>query len=173
MVADLSPFLRSGGKSTVFWKPLEKSSLYARLITLSVILTMLFSYYRFDRPVSAYIDKILILFLLYSAIEILHIYAAMQSDTHEIYFKLHSAGQYVTIAIFVMMVYAFDLKRRFVCSPTGKFYEQTIQESPRSITRLRDELDNYILKAFFIHKNSSEYSERILRLTHKIYGDKQ
>ena len=90
----------------------------------------------------------------------------MNGSSYEGYRSIFVAGQYVTVANFIIMVYAFDLKRRFVCSVSGRFYEQSIHEAPERITRLRDEVDTYILNSFFKNQGSSKSVGLFSKLNH-------
>lgn len=148
IVKNYTPFQNVGGYITIFWRPLERLSIYINSIALAIVIMVLIFFYKQNKPLGAYIDKIFLLLFMLFSLEILHAYGSMQSDSLEVTKGIYEVGQYATILNFLVMVYAFDLKRRFVCSVTGKYYEHTIEESPERITRWRDELDNYILKSF-------------------------
>jgi hypothetical protein len=109
-----------------------------------------------------------VLLLLFTALEIFHAFASWNSVSYEVYKQIFVAGQYVTVAIFVIMIYAFDLKRRFTSSVTGKFYEQSIVDSPERITRLRDELDTYILKYFFKNQGPRGQANLFSNIKHEV-----
>jgi len=73
----------------------------------------------------------------------------------ESYRLIFITGQYFTILCLICMVYAFDLKLRFVLSVTGRYYEYAIQHQPERVTRWRDEFDRYILRSFFWNNKTS------------------
>ncbi len=160
----LVPFLESGGEGAIFWRPIEYRSIAVRVIVLCVIASLLISFYRSDRAVSAYIDKVLLVFFIFIIFEILHAYASTIGNSSVIAESLVKAGQYVTVATFIVMVYAFDVKRRFINSVTGKFYEEAIHDAPEGITRLRDEIDTLILNMFFNNPRPSKYPGHFSKL---------
>ena len=171
LVKTFSHYLKPNGNVTIFWKPIEQISMYIRCIALSIIVAVLFFFYKQNKPLGAYVDKILLLMVLFCSLEMLHCYGSMESGSYEEYKKLFEVGQYITVMNLLLFVYAFDLKRRFVCSVTGKYYERIIQESPEKITRWRDELDTYILKSFLTKHHLTKQLGLFSRLKkHNIQG---
>ncbi|GEM_PF-2321043 len=149
LVEDLVPYLKAGGVITIFWKPLDLKSIYVDGIVITLIVVILISLYRQNKPFGAYNDKILLLFLIFCSVEMFDTYGSTQSSSSENYKWIYEIGQYVGIMSFLIMVYTFDLKLRFVLSVTGKYYERVLHEAPAKITRWRDEIDTFILKTFF------------------------
>lgn len=145
---DMLPYLREGGSTSVFWKPINLVGIETNLLVLFTIATLLFSFYSRNRSYYTYIDKLLILLFFSSALEIFHTYGAIRSVSLDNYYMVFKIGQYFTVGVLLIMVYTFDLKLRFVLSPTGDYYERVMLESPTSLTRWRDEIDTIILKTF-------------------------
>ena len=152
-VKKLLPRMNKGGITTVFWKPLNLISLYINSIALLLISIFLFHTYRYNKAHSSYIDKILIILFLNSALEILHLYGYINSISSGTYQGIFLIGQYFTVISWLLMVYPFNLKLRFVYSPLGQYYEEKIETNPEHVTRWRDEIDNAVLKAFSKNTN--------------------
>lgn len=148
LVRQLRPYMNEGGVTSIFWKPLSLIHIYLNVIVLMIVVIILTATYKFNNVHGAYIDKILIILFLSSALEILHTYGFIHSDSVEKYHALFTLAQYFTILSLLLMVYAFDLRLRFVLSSTGQYYEGVLETSPGKVTRWRDEIDNLILKAF-------------------------
>ncbi|MBI1807399.1 MAG: hypothetical protein HYR76_10155 [Ignavibacteria bacterium] len=156
-VHDLFPYLLPGGEGSVFWKPIHFRTFYVNVFLLLLIGIFLAMMYRDQKPHSAYIDKLMILFFAFCFLDMFNNYAYIKSVTTETFQAIFTVGQYFSILCLLIMVYAFGLKFRFAYSTTGQYYEKLLQESPERVTRWRDELDTLILKSFF-KNNRSSYS---------------
>lgn len=150
LVGDVKEYLgQEGGESIVFWKPLDKICIYCNLIVVLIIASYLVSLYFTNRPVSAYLDKIMLIMLILSVLEIVHYTGFIYATSFEAYRSLFTIGQYFTLLVMLVMVYAVELKLRFVLSVTGRYYEDVLARSPGRITRWIDEIDALIARKFF------------------------
>jgi hypothetical protein len=107
-VEDLRPFLNEGGMATMFWKPLGLNSIYVNVIICCFLVAFFIANYRHNKPHSAYLDKILIVFFVVCLVEVIHVYAYISSSTLADYNAVFTVAQYVTVLCFLVMVYAFD-----------------------------------------------------------------
>ncbi|MGA2623358.1 MAG: hypothetical protein ABSF91_05840 [Bacteroidota bacterium] len=151
-VEQLRPYLQEGGKTVLFWMPIENSSMLVNLLCLIAIAIFLYSVYTRRRITSAYLDKIMAAFFLYWSLDTFQMYCDRYSFSREQFHALFAVGQYFTFVFLLMMVYAFSLRLRFVLSELGKYYETVLQVSPEKLTQWKDEIDNFILKTFFPKK---------------------
>ncbi len=147
-VGRLREYLQGDGLTKVFWRPLDLALIYLRVALLAVIALLLAMFYRTNAHLGAYVDKILILFFLFFSMEIFHTAGFLLTSNPEAFHTVFRVGQYFTIFCLLLMVYAYDLKLRFVLSVAGKYYEFAVQRTPEKVTRWRDELDQLILRAF-------------------------
>lgn len=147
-VVRLRGYIEGGGLTTVFWLPMDRAKIYVHAVLLAVIALLLVFFYKMDRYLGAYVDKILILFFLFNAMEIVHAVGFILTPNAADYRMIFRMGQYFTICCLLLLVYAYDLKLRFVLSVAGKYYESKVSRSPESVTRWRDELDQLILRTF-------------------------
>ncbi len=155
-VDELRPYLQEGGKTVLFWMPVETDSMLVNLFCLVAISAFLYMVYRHRLVVSAYLDKVMVGFFLYWALDTIHLYGRNQSFSSEGFNALFAVGQYFTIVFLLAMVYAFSLRLRFVLSELGKYYERALQVSPEKLTRWKDEIDTFILQTFFVKKAPSK-----------------
>ena len=152
-LSELTKYLAGGNELILFWKPLNLNTVYVNAVLLGLIaifyLLKLFN----DRPHGAYFEKIIFLFFLFCAIEILHAWAYTQSADErltdaKLYYAIHEVGQYLTIVVLLALVYVCSVRLRFILSPVGRYYERQIVLNPERVSRWRDEIDRLILKAF-------------------------
>ena len=129
--------------------------MYIQFVIVLLLAFFLVTNYVSNKPHGAYLDKILFLFFLLCPIEIAHLFAYISSSTQAAYQSVFAVAQYATVVCLLLMVYAFDLRLRFVLSATGKYYEEALTTSPSKVTRWRDEIDNLILKVF-VRKRSNK-----------------
>jgi len=149
MVQSLLPYLKEGGETSLFWKPLDLKSIYVNCIVLSLVGWYLFLLYKGKYPYSSYMDKIVAMFIIFSALEIIHNFGYIYSESLGQYRGLFKVGQFFSVVCYIIMVYAFDLKLRFSLSVTGRYYETALQKSPQSVTSWKDEIDRFLSRSFF------------------------
>ena len=84
--------------------------------------------------------------------EILHNWGYIKSVEWNSLTELFSVGQYISIAIQLMMVLFFSLRLKFITSVQGEFYETELASNPQQVSRWRDWVDNLVLAQFFNFK---------------------
>jgi hypothetical protein len=137
----------------IIWNPIRVISMYLNIFIVLAFLVFLIILYLFDKPYHPYIDKIIIFLIPLFALEAFHDYSYTQTFATDNFRTLFTAGQYATVVIFVANVYILHLAFRFSVSPAGIYYEEVLQTSPTRVTRWRDEIDLYLLRAF-VPKNT-------------------
>jgi len=147
-ISVLMQYLQGGGESVLFWRPVELRCIYAEIVALIIISVFLIASYMSHISYSAYFDKVLILFLAVTVLEMVHRIGYIQTTSQALYLSFFRIGEYFSIMILVVLAYVFDLRLRFSSSVTGRYYEAALEHSPGMITRWRDELDNLILRTF-------------------------
>jgi hypothetical protein len=88
-------------------------------------------------------------FLLFVSTEILHYWGYIKSVEWSLYDGLFNAGQYITVALVMLMALFFALRLRFIGTVTGEFYETELAVNPHRVTRWKDGVDNLVLGKFF------------------------
>jgi len=150
-VRELYPYLPGDNYKVLLMAPLYKNGIYMNVLVV-FFLFLYFGYlYKKDPPQGAYIDKIAFLFLIFSSMEILHSWGYIKAGNSATWNQVFVIGQYVSIAVFLLMVLFFGLRLRFITSVQGEFYEHELVHSPQRITRWRDcdWVDNLVLSHFF------------------------
>ena len=151
-------YVESNAGTTLFWRPLF-GRVMVNDITLCILLAVILSIiYRLDKPYHAYVDKILLLMIPLYALEAFHDWNSSTSVSMEEFRLLFTIGQYMTVFIFVFLVYVFHFSLRFTESPVSAYYEEALNNMPLQITRWRDEIDTLIIKLF---TNSSHFTRRV------------
>lgn len=145
----LEPYLEGQNYSILLFKPLFMKMVAMNVMLLFFMLLFFGYQYEKDPPQGAYIDKIMFTFLLFVSTEILHYWGYVKSVEYNLYLGLFNAGQYITIALLLMMVFFFSLRLRFITSITGEFYETELATNPQRITRWKDGIDKLVLMKFF------------------------
>jgi hypothetical protein len=149
----LYPYLEGDHNYLILvWRPV-----YVNVIKMSVVcvgfILLFFGYlYMKDPPQGAYIEKIMFLFLVLSSLEILHAFSAITSLEFQVFAQLWNAGQYVSVAVIVLISLALATRLHFITSIKGEFYESELATRPAGVTRWRDTLDNIVIEKFFNRK---------------------
>ena len=136
----------------LLWKPIYLRVIYFDVLIIGFILLFFGYQYKKDPPQSAYIDKIMFLFLILLSMDVLHNWGFIKSIEWGSMTELFIVGQYITILSELSMVLFFGLRLRFITSVQGEFYETELLTNPQSISRWRDLIDNYVLSHFFNYK---------------------
>jgi hypothetical protein len=136
----------------LLWKPIYLRVIYFDVLIIGFILLFFGYQYKKDPPQSAYIDKIMFLFLILQSMDVLHNWGFIKSVEWGSMTELFIVGQYITILSELSMVLFFGLRLRFITSVQGEFYETELLTNPQSISRWRDLIDNYVLSHFFNYK---------------------
>ena len=152
-VQALRPYLKEGGSTAIYYRPLFIISIYINAIVLFLLSVFFFVHYRYGKPSGAYIDKILLLFFMFSLLELFHHVSNIHSYSNEMIYDIFKFGHYFTILFLLGFVYAFEHKLRFTLSVTGRYYEDVLLIDPARTTRWIDRIDTLILRTFF--KNTS------------------
>jgi hypothetical protein len=105
-----------------------------------------------DPPQGAYIDKIMLLFLIFCTMEIMHAWSFIKSVEWQSFYELLSMGNAVSLCVLVLIAVFLGLRLRFIRSVKGEFHEQEILVSPGNVTRWRDALDDLVIAHFFNRK---------------------
>jgi hypothetical protein len=143
------PYVRSNDATAAYWRPVFLATMRGNVLLVIIVIGFLVANFRRGKPHGPYIDKILLLFLLYGATEALHSFDSLTALKAETGRENFTIGQYFSIVVFMAMVYSFDLRLRFSLSPAGLYYERLLQTDPSRVTRLKDEVDRIILASFF------------------------
>ncbi|MBI4547497.1 MAG: hypothetical protein HY707_05945 [Ignavibacteriae bacterium] len=153
-IEQLLPYLDTNSNSwrVLFLKPLFMSAIHMN-VALIIFIVLFFGYqYKKDPPQGAYIDKIMFLFLLYCSMEIIHNWGFIKSIEWSSFAEMFGVGQYITVAIELLMVLFFSLRLQFITSVQGEFYETELATNPQHISRWRDWIDNLVLAQFSNYK---------------------
>lgn len=152
VVKEFFPYLAGSNYVVLLQRPLYMNIIYMCVLSVGFILLFFGYQYMKDPPQGAYIDKIMFLFLIFCTMEIMHAWSFVKSVEWQNFFELWNIGQAVSISILLLIALFFGLRLRFVRSVRGEFYEQEILESPGSVTRWRDALDDLLVAHFFNRK---------------------
>ncbi len=148
----LLPYLEGDNWRALLQKPLYVMNIYMNIMFIVFILLFFGYQYKKDPPQGAYIDKIMFLLLLFSSMEILHYWGFVRTIEYNLWSELIDVGQYITIAIEILLVFFFALRLKFITSVQGEFYETELVANPQQVSRWRDWIDNLILSHFFNYK---------------------
>jgi hypothetical protein len=151
-VNDLYPYLAGSNYKILLYRPLYMNTIYMCVMSLGFILLFFGYQYVKDPPQGAYIEKIMFLFLIFCSLEILHSWSFIKAVEWQSFVRIFSIGEYFSLGVISLMVFAFWARLRFISSPKGEYYEQEIASSPQSVTRWRDGIDNIIIDSFFNRK---------------------
>jgi hypothetical protein len=154
----LSGYIANGSELILFWKPLNLATLYINIMLVGMLIVFYFIKFFYDHPHGAYLEKIIFFLFFFSALEGLHAWAFTKSPTAQLYYSIHSIGQYLLVAVLLALVYVCSVRLRFLVSPIGKYYERQIVARPEMISRWRDEIDRLVLKSFL---RNPPFAERL------------
>lgn len=162
-VRELRPYLQEGGATTMFWRPIFRNLVIINGIVLFFLGFFFFLHYRYGKPCGAYIDKILLLFFIFSSLEIIHSIGDIYSYSLEQLSDIFTIGHYFTILCLLGMLYAFDQKLNFALSAAGRYYEEMLVREPMKTTRWIDRVDTLILQTFFKNTGRTQYMAHITK----------
>ena len=148
-VQKFRPYFQEGGSIPIFWGPVFQASITVSIVVLFCLGVFFLAYYRYGQPSHAYMDKILLLFFVFTSLEILHNTGGLHSYSSEILQRVLVIGHYFTIISLLGIVYAFDRKLGFVLSVAGRYYEEALSHEPAKTTTWIDGIDRLILNSFF------------------------
>ena len=151
-IEELTPYLEGDSYKVLLWKPIYYNMIYMNVMLIGFVLLFFGYQYKKDPPQGAYIDKIMFLYLLFASTDILHQWGYIKSVELSSLTELFSIGQYITVAIQLMIVLFFGLRLRFITSVQGEFYESELASNPQQVSRWRDWVDNIVLAHFFNFK---------------------
>ena len=151
-IEQLIPYLEGNNWAILLYEPLHKNLIWMNVLLVGFILLFFGYQYKKDPPQGAYIDKIMFLLLLLSSMEILHNWGYIKSVELSSWNELFSVGQFVTLAIYLLIALFFSLRLKFITSVQGEFYETELSHHPQGISRWRDWVDNLVLAQFFNFK---------------------
>jgi hypothetical protein len=144
----LSGYLVNGSELILFWKPLNLATVYMSLMLAGLLIVFYAVKFFHDRPQGAYFEKIIFFLFLFFSLEGLHAWAFTKSTDTQLYYSIHSTGQYLVVAVLLALVYVCSVRLRFLVSPIGMYYERQVVRRPEMISRWRDEIDRFVLKSF-------------------------
>ncbi|MEK7250960.1 MAG: hypothetical protein AAB209_11125, partial [Bacteroidota bacterium] len=148
-VEDLYPYLSGSNYMTLLLKPIYLNAIYMCLLGVGLILLFFGYQYKKDPPQGAYIEKMMFFFLMFCTLEVFHAWSFIKTIEWQSSLQIFEIGQFLSAVILAIIAIFFALRLRFITSPSGEFYEHEIVESPSSVTRWRDALDNLVIAHFF------------------------
>jgi hypothetical protein len=151
-IQQLYPYLEGENWKILVFKPLYLNVIRMAVLCVGFVLLFFGYLYMKDPPQGAYIEKIMFLFLVFCSLEIFHAWSFIKSLEFQAVWQVWSAGQYVSIAVLLMIAMAFATRLHFITSVKGEFYESELASRPAGVTRWRDSLDNIVIEKFFNRK---------------------
>ena len=147
-VKELLPYNEGANYLVLLFRPFYISIINVNIVVVLLIFFYLGYQYKRDPPQGAYIDKLMLLFLFYSTLEILHALGYAMSVEWTEWMDAFSVGQYFTILVLILMGFVLRARLRFVSSIAGEFYESELVHDAERITRWRDRFDRVALHYF-------------------------
>ncbi|MGD0339727.1 MAG: hypothetical protein ABSB78_13175 [Bacteroidota bacterium] len=163
-VRELFPYIENQNYVLLLLRPVYYNTIYMNVLSIFFILLFFGYQYKKDPPLGAYIEKLMLLFLIFCALEILHAWAYIKTLETEAWQELFQAGLYISTGILVLLGLFFSLRLRFIISPTGKDYEQELVCDAQRTTRWRDVFDDLLIRHYF---NPKALKGRLLALRGK------
>ncbi len=157
-VAEILPYTEDKNYIMLLYKPLDLNAVYMSGLCVILLLAMLGYLYWNDYPRSAFIERILLVFLPYCAFEVLHLYSFFLTVELETYVKIHLVGAILTRCVEVVFLILFVARLNFITSPVGKYYERKLLEDPLHVGRWRDVFDKYVIRHIL---NSKKFRGRL------------
>ncbi|MEK7672105.1 MAG: hypothetical protein AAB344_07800, partial [Bacteroidota bacterium] len=148
-VVDLYPYLSGSNYMTLLLKPVYLNAIFMCVLGVGLILLFFGYQYKKDPPQGAYIEKMMFFFLIFCTLEVFHAWSFIKTVEWQAFSDYVIIGQYLSAAVLACVAVLFGLRLRFITSASGEFYEHEIVESPSSVTRWRDALDNLVIAHFF------------------------
>lgn len=148
-VTELYPYLEGENYLILLYRPLYMNVIYLCVLSVGFILLFFGYQYMKDPPQGAYIERIMFLFLIFCSLEILHAWSFVKSVEWGALAEVLSMGQYVSVAVLLLIAMFFGLRLRFISSVKGEFYETELASSPGGVVRWRDAIDNLVIRHFF------------------------
>lgn len=148
-VRELYPYLSGTNYMILLFKPVYLNAIYMCVLSVGLILLFFGYQYKKDPPQGAYIEKMMFFFLIFCTLEIFHAWSFIKTIEWQAFAEYVIIGQYLSATVLICVAVLFGLRLRFITSVYGEFYEHEILESPSSVTRWRDALDNLVIAHFF------------------------
>lgn len=163
-VLELFPYVEKQNYVLLLLRPVYYNSIYMNVLSIFFILLFFGYQYKKDPPLGAYVEKIMLLFLIFCALEILHAWSYIKTLEIESWQEIFQVGLYISTGILVLLSLFFSLRLRFIISPTGKDYEQELVRDAQRTTRWRDVFDDLLIRHYF---NPKALKGRLLALRGK------
>lgn len=154
-ISELLPFLEGDNHIPLIYRPLNNARFQMSLLSIAAIVLYLLYTYRYDPPVPAYFDKLMMLMLLYSMVEAIHFYAYSDVISKTTFVATYEVGQLLSSVIMLLILAMFYLRYQFVSSVEGRYYELSMRKNHRKITRWRDVFDNWMIRQFIKDRDLS------------------
>lgn len=148
-VADLEPYLFGNNYNMLVFKPLNELWWIANLGAAIILLLLILSWFVGDSPSGVFLDRITILLLCFAVFEVFHFSVYADLKEYVAYGKYFDIGAFLSLLTVLGLIVVFLLRLRFVLSLEGRYYEKRLVEEPIRISRWRDAMDDYIIRAFF------------------------
>ena len=152
IVSEFYPYLFGTNYIVLLQRPLFMNAIYMCVLCVGFILLFFGYQYMKDPPQGAYIDKIMFLFLIFCTMEIMHAWSLVKSVEWQSFYEVLNMSHAVSLVLLVLIGVFFALRLKFIRSVKGEFYEQEILESPATVIRWRDALDDLLVAQFFNRK---------------------
>jgi hypothetical protein len=163
-VQEILPYVESNNYVSLLFRPLYYSIIYMNVFGALFILLFFGFQYKKDPPMGAYIEKIMLSFLILCTLEILHTWAYIYTLELGDWVEFFQIGVYISSGILVLLALFFSLRLKFIVSPTGKDYEQELVRDAKRTTRWRDVFDDLLIRRYF---NPKALKGRLLALRGK------
>lgn len=161
-IAELFPFLDGNNYAALVNRPLyEKYAFWS--MTCIILLTGFFvlNFLR-DPPKPAHFEKLHFTLLTYAVFEYFHALTLAGATSFEELVALDQIGKYLTAGILILFAVFFLARARFLSMDVGAFYEDKLTMNPQGISRWRDGIDNFLLRALFMKpKLGSRFLSRL------------
>jgi hypothetical protein len=158
-IVELLPYLEGDNHVSLILKPLNAARLYLSLFSIVIVVIYLVYSYRYDPPIPAYYDKVMMLMFPYCLLEAIHFYLFSGIVSIRTFLATYGLGQIFSSIVMGLLLAIFLMRLRFISSVEGKYYETRLLEDHRRITRWRDVIDSWFLRQFM---NVSDLDRRFV-----------
>lgn len=150
-IGELFPFLEGDNYIVLVSRPLyERYTLWSMACIVLLMGFFVLNFLR-DPPKPAHFEKIHFTLLIYAVFEYFHASTLASATSFDELVALDMIGKYLTAAILIFFALLFLVRARFLCMSVGEFYEDRLMINPEGISRWRDGVDNFFLRALLMN----------------------
>ena len=145
-IREIRPYITGQNYILLLFKPIHLDVSLVNVLCVLTVLSVLLFQLLVDPPQSPYIDRMLLVLLIYSSFESLHYFLYSKTVEFDTYWDNFTLSALMSLSSLLLLPPVLWMRASFSASAEGAYYQAKIESMPFQVSRWRDRIDDAVLQ---------------------------